>query len=58
MSAWAYTQATGCGSGTCADCQPDASGTCVEPGALTVGGTRIEGTATWQGQATLEIDLH
>lgn len=51
VRATAHAAATGC-AGTCVDCTPDASGSCIVPGATTVGGAAIEGEAPFTGSPT------
>lgn len=63
VRATAHAEVAGC-SGACIDCTPDASGSCIVPGATTVGGTAIEATGTWTnvqpsdaGAVAAEVDF-
>ena len=50
----AYPQAL-CNGVTCPDCTPGGNGTCTVSGATSTGGTAAKVSATWNGQAKLQI---
>jgi hypothetical protein len=58
MAAVAYTEGGPCPNGGSCTCTPDASGSCRIDGATTVGGSRLDATATWKGEASVEIVFH
>jgi len=57
-SAWSMAVCPGNPGQTCVDCVPGFSGSCIVPGAQTVGGTEIKGSVQWNmGQGIAEIDF-
>ena len=58
FGASAYTTASGCQQSDSCTCTPDASGTCQVEGASTVTGTKLDATATWKGEASVDLVFH